>query len=385
MKSIVKEFLEPSINEKQELWEKAIFVFDTNVLLNLYRYSAKTRNSLLEAFESFKERVWIPYQVAFEYMRRRCEVIYESVQRYDQYKKDIGVFLDKTKETLRLTSNDDEISELSRYLYKWLDSNKDKNLLVLNADNDEILDKILDIFDGRVGDILSDEEMNQIKNEGQERYKKSIPPGYKDEKKKQKQEEDSNEYGDLIIWKQIMKYSKENTVGIVFVTHDQKEDWWNIVKGRTIGPRIELRREFIAETHQVFHMYSMNSFISTYNTMNEKPIDKSAVEEVYVFEKSLQERRASKKKNRSYTINERIARTEETILKIESRIARRKNVLTSIENKFQNQGVELPNNTQVQYDNTNAKMKELIETLEQKKKELAALKEMMAEISSLGE
>ena len=119
--------------------------------------------------------------------------------------------------------------------------------------------------------------------------------------------------------------------------------------------------------------------------MNEKPIDKSAVKEVYVFEKSLQERRASKKRNRSFTINERIARTEDTILKIESRIARRKNVLTSIENRFQNQGVELPINTQVQYDNTNAKMKELIETLEQKKKELAALKEMMAEISPLGE
>ena len=42
MRRAIKEYIEPSSKEKQELWEKAIFVFDTNVLLNLYRYSAKT-------------------------------------------------------------------------------------------------------------------------------------------------------------------------------------------------------------------------------------------------------------------------------------------------------------------------------------------------------
>ena len=55
MRNAIKEFIEPSDYEKHNLWENAIFVFDTNVLLNLYRYSAKTRNSLLDAFESFKE------------------------------------------------------------------------------------------------------------------------------------------------------------------------------------------------------------------------------------------------------------------------------------------------------------------------------------------
>lgn len=34
MRSAIKEYIEPSSKEKQELWEKAIFVFDTNVLLN---------------------------------------------------------------------------------------------------------------------------------------------------------------------------------------------------------------------------------------------------------------------------------------------------------------------------------------------------------------
>ena len=375
MKNAIKEFIEPTSKEKQQLWEKAVFVFDTNVLLNLYRYSAKTRNSLLAAFESFKERVWIPYQVAYEYMRKRCEVIYETVQRYDQFKKEIDIFTGKAIDTLRLTSVDEEVSELTRYLIKWLDSNKDRNLLVLSAEKDEILDKILTLFDGRVGNKIDPAELERIKEEGKGRYEKLIPPGYKDDKKKKGQEDDNNAYGDLIIWKQIIKYAKENGTGVVYVTHDQKEDWWNIVKGKTIGPRVELRKEFMKETGQEFHMYSMNSFISTYNKMNEVPIDKSAVDEVISLERSDRRNTRTKGKRREYSASEKIARTEETIDKIQNRILRRKKIVEDIENKYQKQGILLPENIQSQYDNTKMKMKELEEIYVNKVKELEILKQ----------
>lgn len=370
MKNAIREFLEPTNREKQELWEKAVFVFDTNVLLNLYRYSAKTRNSLLAAFDSFKDRVWIPYQVAYEYMNKRCEVIYETVQRYDQFKKEIDNFTSKAVETLRLTANDDEISELKRYLFKWLDSNRDRNLLVLSAEKDEILEKILAIFEGRVGEKIDEAELDLIKEEGKKRYDKSIPPGYKDEKKKKNQEEDNNAYGDLIIWKQIIKYAKEKAVGIVYVTHDQKEDWWNIIKGKTIGPRIELRKEFMVETNQEFHMYSMNSFINTYNKMNEIPIDKSAINEVISLEKAEKKKWQVKRKKEDTSFSEKIARTEETIDKIQNRILRRRKIVEDIEKKYQGEGIVLPQNIQIQYDNTKVKIKELEDVYEEKVREL---------------
>lgn len=370
MKNVIKEFIEPNQREKQKLWEQAVFVFDTNVLLNLYRYSAKTRNSLLAAFESFKDRVWIPYQVAYEYMRKRCEVIYETVQRYEQFTKELESFSGKATETLRLTSGDEEISELKRYLYKWLASNKERNLLVVNVEEDEILAKILQIFDGKVGEVLTDTEIQKIKEEGKKRYAEKTPPGYKDDKKKKDAEDDNNAYGDLIIWKQIIEYAKKNGVGIVYVTHDQKEDWWNIVKGKTIGPRIELRKEFIEATQQEFHMYSMNSFISTYNRMNENLLDKSVVEEVISFEAATNKKNRRKKE---YSVSEKISRTEETLLKIQNRIDRRKKILNDIENKYQNNGIDLPENIQEQYDNTKVKMHELEEVYEDKKRELEVL------------
>lgn len=373
MRNLIKEFLEPSNEEKQVLWNNSVFVFDTNVLLNLYRYSAKTRDSLLAAFKNFKDRIWIPYQVAFEYMKQRCDVIYETVNRYDQFKKEIETFANKANETLRLTNKDDEINDLNRFLFKWLDMNKDKNLLVVNSNDDKILKEILSIFEGRVGDKVDNDELEQIKKEGKERYEKSIPPGYKDGKKQKDIEDDNNAFGDLIIWKQIIKYAKANKVGIVFVTHDQKEDWWNIIKGKTIGPRIELRREFMEETEQSFHMYSMNSFIAEYNIMNKSQIDESAVKEVMGFDKSTKNKIQEQV---SFSLSEKMARCVDTLDKIEKRIKRRRKTIKDIENKYQNQGIELPSNIQTQYDNTLAKIQDLEIVYEKKKRDLELLKKM---------
>ena len=38
MKNAVKEYLNLTDNEKEELWKNATFVFDTNIFLNLYRF-----------------------------------------------------------------------------------------------------------------------------------------------------------------------------------------------------------------------------------------------------------------------------------------------------------------------------------------------------------
>ena len=191
----------------------------------------------------------------------------------------------------------------------------------------------------------------------------------KDDKKKNNETDDNNAYGDLIIWKQIIKFAKGNNVGIVFVTHDQKEDWWNIVKGKTIGPRIELRREFLEETKQFFHMYSMNSFISEYNRIYDTPIEKSAVEEVF----SLDDTDRRFKTRKALSSSEKIARTVETLDKISKRIERRRKIIEDIERKYQNQGLELPANIKTQYDNTLSKMQELEKEYEKRQQQLELL------------
>ena len=100
--------------------------------------------------------------------------------------------------------------------------------------------------------------------------------------------------------------------------------------------------------------------------MNEIPIDMSAVNEVI----SLEKKNRKTKKMGGASLSERTARTEETIDKIQNRILRRKKIVEDIENKYQKQGVALPENIQLQYDNTKAKIHELEDVYEEKVKEL---------------
>lgn len=68
------------------------------------------------------------------------------------------------------------------------------------------------------------DEVYVICEEGENRYKKEIPPGYKDGKKK----DGIRKYSDLILWKEVIRYAKEQKKNIIFVTDDVKPDWWNI-------------------------------------------------------------------------------------------------------------------------------------------------------------
>lgn len=58
--------------------------------------------------------------------------------------------------------------------------------------------------------------------EGQERYKKEIPPGFKDARNK----DGVRKYGDLIIWKELLKFALTQSKNIILITDDVKADWW---------------------------------------------------------------------------------------------------------------------------------------------------------------
>ena len=49
MRDAIREYIDLSSAEKNELWKNATFIFDTNVFLNLYRYTKKTRDIMSTA------------------------------------------------------------------------------------------------------------------------------------------------------------------------------------------------------------------------------------------------------------------------------------------------------------------------------------------------
>lgn len=277
MKNAIKEYIEYSNEEKKDLWNTATFVFDTNIFLNLYRYSNKTRNQLLESFEWLGARIWMPYQVALEFCKERYSIINEANKRFDDIGAEADNLINNWKKKLRLDDNDPDVDELAKYMKEWITKKKDSNYCIFDVTNDEVLNRLLDMFEGKTGEAFSRENKMSIEQEGDRRYAEKLPPGYRDIKKTE------NRFGDLLIWKEILNYAKVQDVDIIFVTHDQKEDWWNISSGKTIGPRIELRKEFYKETGHRFHMYTMSSFLEFFNENKGKSIDKATIDEVELF------------------------------------------------------------------------------------------------------
>ncbi len=72
-----------------EMWSNAVFVFDTNVLLNLYRYSKKTSDEVIQIILDLNDRVWLPFQVGLEFNKNRLTVISDQKKNYTDFEKKI--------------------------------------------------------------------------------------------------------------------------------------------------------------------------------------------------------------------------------------------------------------------------------------------------------
>ncbi|ELA6650026.1 DUF4935 domain-containing protein [Vibrio alginolyticus] len=290
--------------EFSELWKNSVFVFDTNVLLNLYRYQSSTRDELLKVLERLKGRAWIPNHVGLEYQRNRLSVIAEQHKRYSEVRSIVSKSISSMQgelEGLQLKKRHshidpdvlvNSISQIKDNFIEQLDELEQKSINVNSTDN--IRERLEHLFEGNVGDAFeSQEQLDALFKDGDKRYSNGVPPGYKDSKK-DKNELDSfsyggliykRKYGDLIVWKQIIEHAKSsNLKDIIFVTDDAKSDWWWKVDSggtKTIGARPELVEEISREASvERFYLYSTEGFLNYANEQLNAQIAEQAIEEV---------------------------------------------------------------------------------------------------------
>jgi hypothetical protein len=287
-----------------ETWKSALFVFDTNVLLNLYRYQESTREELLSVIEKLSERIWLPHHVALEFQRNRLTVIAGQSKRFTDIRRVIETAktnLAKEIHNLQLKQRHALINpeplmsgfdELTKNFLEELDHlQQDQQTLTAP---DPLKLRIETLFDKRVGTAFQTQpEIEKINKEAEDRYKNKIPPGYKDENKdKNGQDEFSHngliykkKYGDYFVWTQLLaKASTHDTKKLIFITDDAKEDWWSQIDldgPKTIGPRIELIEEaFRIGKLDTFLMYKPEAFLSFAKEFLEAKISDETLEEV---------------------------------------------------------------------------------------------------------
>jgi hypothetical protein len=290
------------LNDFDLLWAEATFVLDTSVLLSLYRYPSKAKEETIATLEKLKDRLWIPYHVALEFQRNRLNVIHKQNSEFEEVLKQIGEFesgirsLERLKERHSLidpTSFIKSIGEITSKFREELDQLKGAQAQV--HEDDAIRVEIDNLLDGKVGEGPSRESVVAWQESGKRRFPSKIPPGYMDVEKDKEKEKEKDQpiyayggieyhkiYGDLIIWNQIIEQCKSNNITkLIFVTDDNKEDWWEKVGGKTIGPRPELAEEvrrLAGVTH--FHMYRPGSFLENANKYIGAQIAEETIDQV---------------------------------------------------------------------------------------------------------
>ncbi len=284
MKSKFSEYFKLSDKDFENLWDEALFILDTNILLNLYRYSDQTKEDFFKIFERIKDRVWIPHQAAYEFFKNRLVAISDQEKAYSdaiEALKSIEKEFKNSRQHPFLTNKlFEKFSTLCQEVYEALEQSVKihKNRIR----NDDILNKLEKLFTNNVGDEFDQQTLDILYKEGEERYKNKIPPGYKDDGKPGKLEK----YGDLVIWKQFLAKAKENNQSVIFITDDRKEDWWLIFKGETISPRPELIKEFQQVTDHLFYMYQPDQFLKYAGEHFKEKIDDNTLEEIQELRES---------------------------------------------------------------------------------------------------
>lgn len=289
--------------EASALWDNAIFVPDANVLLHCLRHPAGVREELLRLLDALKTSLWIPYQVGLEFHRNRLDVELGAQDAYDVLVRDQEATIEKARERLRQLRAHPTISvarELAALDMFSADFRARMAASQASHPTEEIaaaVARLTHILDGRIGDKWKPEQLAALKKEGEDRYSKKIPPGYKDSKK---DASEFDKYGDLIIWKDMIAKAKTEKRPMIFISDDAKEDWWWIHRGRKLGARPELIEEFQAGSDQDFHIYEFGQFLRF--AADRFPEIKAGVDRV---EKSLQEDvRASQKQSEAAEANE---------------------------------------------------------------------------------
>lgn len=267
------------VDEYSSIINNSKISLDTNVLLNIYRYSKETSDKTLYLLNKIKDRLIFSYYVAFEFTKNRKKVESASIEEYKKYQSKIESKYEEIINELKNISNN-KLAKKDK-LIESIIKNKEKVLQNFDISIDKKMevfksgleDEICQLFEGKIIDKYSDIEFESIKAEGIRRQKNQIPPGYKDEEK--------GENGDYYIFKQLIDYSKNNDIDIIFVTDDVKEDMFQIIRGIK-SPRPELLNEFNKETNHKLIIMTVQEFLNNKIIFDEN-ISEKVLDEIKII------------------------------------------------------------------------------------------------------
>ena len=250
--------------------DTASIVLDTNPLLVPFGAGAQTLQQVEATYRKLlgEGRLFIPAQVAREFARNRATKLAELYQKLLRIRSGLQRFqqgnyplLETLPEYVQLRELEKQLDELSGKYKQSLGAVID---LVASWEwNDPVSLLYGRLFSPEII-IDSAKPLEEIRQEHVRRFRNKIPPGYKDSAK-----EDEG-VGDLLIWLAILDFGKSHQKSVIFVSGEEKADWWYRSEGQQLYPRYELTDEFRrASEGQSFHIIKFSRLLELFGASNQ--------------------------------------------------------------------------------------------------------------------
>lgn len=281
MKSQFPQYYRVSRQDLLDNFNDCYFLFDACVLLDIFRLKEELVDKIFNVINHYKDKIRIPYHAASEYFKNINVVLEQQVSKIKESRKSFDAFSKTFQAQRNYPYISDKASNLLARLEKQIDKDFKNQIQYLDTQlvYGEHQNKLSSMLDGNVLAPFTNDEIINIEKEGEQRYQKQIPPGWKDAPK------DDNRYGDLINWKEILRFAKESGKSIIFVSNDVKDDWVTKVMGKRLGVLPQLLEEFylyVGNPKQYFHVYTLDRFLAFINEHDRTIVSEETVKDVQV-------------------------------------------------------------------------------------------------------
>lgn len=224
--------------------DDAIITVDTNVLLLPYTIRKDDLSALAKFYQGLRSagRLYLPDRVAREFIVHRDKKLTELLQTINDVRSRINIGETRLSPIMEGMDGVEALSAASKAL---LEAKKEyTKALEVVEDNikawrgdDPVTAVYKSVFD-KDNIVSPSEAQKDLLAEWEYRLKEKIPPGYKDRSKA------DTGIGDFLVWKTLLAIGAKHKKNMIFITGEEKADWFVRVNKIGVYPRPELVAEY---------------------------------------------------------------------------------------------------------------------------------------------
>lgn len=225
-----------------------LVVLDTNALLLPFNVNPEELSQFEKVYKQLaaEARLFVPARVMREFIKNRDGRLATIAKTLNDKRTeaatggvDVPPLLEGLEETKAMAS---AAEELKRARKKYMDSmTKLVELIRAWRGDDPVTSTYRGIFQGNI--IVDVKESREdIEAQWAVRLRRKVPPGYKDGAK------GDTGIGDFLVWLTILQLGRQHERSLIFVTGEEKADWFVRSDKEGIYPRPELVDEYRRES-----------------------------------------------------------------------------------------------------------------------------------------